>query len=123
MHDPDTILAILQRLSSLGVRISIDDFGTGYSSLGYLKAFPIGSLKIDRSFVRELASDPDSASIVRAIVALGRSLGIATTAEGVETPEQIRQIHAEGCTQVQGFIISRPVPADEVLSLVAAQAA
>ena len=123
MVDNEATLGTLRRLRELGVRIVMDDFGTGYSSLSYLRAFPFDKVKIDRSFVRELASDRDSASIVRAIVALGRSLGIATTAEGVETPEQIRQIHAEGCTQVQGFIISRPVPADEVLSLVAAQAA
>ena len=92
-----------------GVRISMDDFGTGYSSLGYLRRFPFDKIKIDQSFVRQLPDDPESAAIVRAILAMGACLGMATTVEGVETPEQMAFSAAEGCTYVQGFLISRPL--------------
>ena len=92
----------------------MDDFGTGYSSLSYLRSFPFDKIKIDRSFVNELASRDDSMAIVRAVTGLGRSLGIATTAEGVETVEQLDLLRREGCTQVQGYLFSRPRPAAEV---------
>lgn len=122
MTENEATLATLRRLRELGARIVMDDFGTGYSSLSYLRSFPFDKIKIDQSFVRELARDADSAAIVRAVASLGRSLGIATTAEGVETLEQARRIRAEGCTQAQGYLISRPVPAERVPDLIASRA-
>ncbi|MDC7806563.1 EAL domain-containing protein [Luteimonas sp BLCC-B24] len=113
MHDPDTSLAILQRLSSLGVRISIDDFGTGYSSLLYLKRLPASELKIDRAFVRDLVPDGEDAAIVSAIIALGRTLNLSVIAEGVETESQQRLLTELGCTSLQGYHLGRPVAADE----------
>ena len=117
MQDNDATLAVLHQLRELGVRISMDDFGTGYSSLSYLRQFPFDKIKIDRSFVRDLAERSDSLSIVRAVTGLGSSLGMTTTAEGVETPEQLSMLRAEGCTEVQGYIFSPPRPAHEVARL------
>jgi diguanylate cyclase (GGDEF)-like protein len=119
LQDNEANLATLRELRALGVRVAMDDFGTGYSSLSYLRSFPFDKIKIDRSFVSGLATDPESAAIVRAIAGLGASLGMATTAEGVETAEQMRRIRAEGCLQVQGYLVSRPVPAAEVAALIA----
>src|SRR5262245_43611140 len=104
-------LATLRELKSLGVAIVLDDFGTGYSSLGYLRMFPFDKIKIDRVFVRELASRSDCAAIVCAITGLARSLNIVTTAEGVETEEQLALVRAAGCNQVQGYLFGRPGPA------------
>jgi diguanylate cyclase (GGDEF)-like protein len=104
-------LATLHAIKSLGVSIVLDDFGTGYSSLGYLRMFPFDKIKIDRVFVQELASRADCAAIVCAITGLARSLGIVTTAEGVETEEQLALVRAAGCNQVQGYLFGRPVPA------------
>jgi EAL domain-containing protein (putative c-di-GMP-specific phosphodiesterase class I) len=101
------------------VRISMDDFGTGYSSLGYLRNFRFDKIKIDKSFVRDLMSNPDNLAIVKAIAGLGISLGIATTAEGVETEEQMRCLNLEGCTEVQGYYFSKPVAASMVSDLLA----
>ncbi len=112
-------LVTLHRLRDLGVRVAMDDFGTGYSSLGYLRSFPFDKIKIDRSFVRDLPGSADCLAVVRAIARLGSSLGIATTAEGVGTAEQMRRIRAEGCDQIQGYLVSRPVPAAEIPALVA----
>jgi EAL domain-containing protein (putative c-di-GMP-specific phosphodiesterase class I) len=92
----------------------MDDFGTGYSSLGYLRSFPFDKIKIDQSFVRDLTTRADAMAIVRAVTGLGKSLGIATTAEGVETAEQVSVLRAEGCTEVQGFHYAAPRPASEV---------
>ena len=117
MQENDATLAVLHQLRELGVRISMDDFGTGYSSLSYLRQFPFDKIKIDRSFVRDLAERSDSLSIVRAVTGLGSSLGMTTTAEGVETPEQLSMLRAEGCTEVQGYIFSPPRPAHEVARL------
>jgi len=117
MHNNDATLAALHQLHSLGVRISMDDFGTGYSSLSYLRSFPFDKIKIDQSFVRDLIERPDSIAIIRAIAALGDSFGMTTLAEGVETKEQLDQVRAEGCTEVQGYFYSRPVPAPEVARL------
>jgi EAL domain-containing protein (putative c-di-GMP-specific phosphodiesterase class I) len=103
----------------LGVRISMDDFGTGYSSIGYLRSFPFDKIKIDKSFVRDLLVDEGSLAIVRAIAGLGVSFGMTTTAEGVETEEQVRCLKLEGCVEVQGYLYSKPVPAGEVRSLLA----
>jgi EAL domain-containing protein (putative c-di-GMP-specific phosphodiesterase class I) len=95
----------------------MDDFGTGYSSLSYLRSFPFDKIKIDRSFVRDLAERPDSIAIVRAISGLGRSLNISTTAEGVETIDQLDRLRAEGCTEVQGFLFSAARPASDIAAL------
>jgi EAL domain-containing protein (putative c-di-GMP-specific phosphodiesterase class I) len=95
----------------------MDDFGTGYSSLSYLRSFPFDKIKIDRSFVSELASRDDSRAIVRAITGLGKSLGLSTTAEGVETDEQLSLLRLEGCTEVQGYLFSPPRPAGDVESM------
>jgi diguanylate cyclase (GGDEF)-like protein len=107
-------LAVLHRLQDLGVGIVLDDFGTGYSSLSYLRMFPFDKIKIDRSFVAELSERSDCAAIVCAVTGLGRSLDIATTAEGVETRQQFELLRAAGCTQAQGYLFSRPKPAAEL---------
>jgi EAL domain-containing protein (putative c-di-GMP-specific phosphodiesterase class I) len=107
-------LTVLHRLQDLGVGIVLDDFGTGYSSLTYLRMFPFDKIKIDRSFVAELSERSDCAAIVCAITGLGRSLDIATTAEGVETRQQFELLRAAGCTQAQGYLFSRPRPAAEL---------
>ena len=106
--------SVLHELRGFGVRISLDDFGTGYSSLSYLRSFPFDKIKIDRSFVSELATRDESMAIVRAVTGLGKSLGIVTTAEGVETDAQFDLLRREGCTQAQGYLFSRPRPAAEV---------
>jgi diguanylate cyclase (GGDEF)-like protein len=108
MHDPETSLAILQRLANLGVRISIDDFGTGYSSLLYLKRLPAAELKIDRGFVKDLVPGGEDAAIVSAIIALGRTLNMSVIAEGVETESQQALLTELGCTFLQGFHLGRP---------------
>jgi len=116
-------VATLARLRDLGVRISMDDFGTGFSSLSYLRSYPFDKIKVDRSFVRDLSSDDRSRTIVSAITGLGMRFGMRTTAEGVETEEQLEWLTAEGCNEVQGRLFSMPVPADEVMSLLASMAA
>jgi len=117
LAETETNLATLHQLREIGVRISMDDFGTGYSSLSYLRCFPFDKIKIDRSFVSELAERPDCVAIIRAVAGLGTSLGIATTAEGIETPEQLERVRAEGCTEVQGYLFSPPRPASELGAL------
>ena len=114
LQDNEATLATLHELHELGVRISMDDFGTGYSSLSYLRSFPFDKIKIDRSFICELATRDDSMAIVRAVTELGKSLGISTTAEGVETDEQLALLRSEGCTEVQGFLFNPPGPASEI---------
>jgi EAL domain-containing protein (putative c-di-GMP-specific phosphodiesterase class I) len=113
LDDSDGTLATLHELRALGPRTALDDFGTGYSSLSYLGKFPFDKLKIDRCFVAALTHDEGSRAIVRAIVAMARSLGMAITAEGVEAEEQAALLRAMGCTEVQGFLYSRPRPASE----------
>jgi diguanylate cyclase (GGDEF)-like protein len=110
-------IATLNQLRDLGVRISMDDFGTGYSSIGYLRSFQFDKIKIDQSFVRDLLVDEGSLAIVRAIAGLGVSFGMTTTAEGVETEEQMRCLNLEGCIEVQGYLYSKPVPAHEINAL------
>jgi EAL domain-containing protein (putative c-di-GMP-specific phosphodiesterase class I) len=117
MHNNDATLAVLHQLRSMGVRISMDDFGTGYSSLSYLRSFPFDKIKIDQSFVRDLIAKPDSIAIIRAVAGLGQSFGMTTTAEGVETQEQLDQMRIEGCTEVQGFFYGKPMPASEIAPL------
>jgi EAL domain-containing protein (putative c-di-GMP-specific phosphodiesterase class I) len=117
MQSNEAVLKTLHQLRSLGVRIALDDFGTGYSSLSYLSSFPFDKLKIDRSFVKELGRNADCAAIVRGIVSLGASLGMAITAEGVETPEQLEFIRAAGCSEAQGYLLSEPKPASQALKI------
>ena len=105
---------MLYQLRELGVRIAMDDFGTGYSSLSYLQSFPFDKIKIDRSFVKDIADGAGSLNIVRAVAALANGLGMATTAEGVETQEQLDTVQSEGCTEMQGFLLSKPLPAHEI---------
>ncbi len=113
----------LQRLSDLGISLAIDDFGTGYSSLSYLKRFPIDRLKIDQSFVRDLVSDPDDWAISSAIINLGHSLSLRVIAEGVEHAEQLDVLKRQGCNEVQGYLFSVPLPADNFAKLLADQTA
>jgi EAL domain-containing protein (putative c-di-GMP-specific phosphodiesterase class I) len=117
LRDTDVTLATLAQLKALGAHISMDDFGTGYSSLSYLRKFPFDKIKIDQSFIRDLSSRPESMAIVRAVAGLGAALGIATTAEGVETLDQLKIVRAEGCTQVQGYLLGRPQPASTIPGL------
>ena len=107
---------VLERLSGMGVRLSIDDFGTGYSSLSYLKRFPIDTLKIDRSFVRDIMTDSDDAAITVAIIALSRSLRLKVLAEGVETAEQLASLRHHGCDEIQGFLYARPMSGDALVA-------
>jgi diguanylate cyclase (GGDEF)-like protein len=115
LQDSEATLALLNDLRALGVRISMDDFGTGYSSLSYLRKFPFDKIKIDGSFIRDITEQ--GLPIVRAVAAMGSGLGIVTTAEGVETAEQLELLQREGCTEVQGYLLSQPLPALEVMNL------
>jgi diguanylate cyclase (GGDEF)-like protein len=118
LQDSEIALTTLSHMRDLGVRIALDDFGTGYSSLSYLRKFPFGRIKIDRGFVSELSeAREDSLAIVRSVIRLGTSLGMATTAEGVETKQQLDRVRAEGCTEMQGYYFSPPRPAAEIARL------
>lgn len=110
----DRVNAVLGALHGAGIRVALDDFGTGYASLTHLKQFPVDEIKIDRSFVRDLERDANDAAIVTAVLRLGRSLNLAVTAEGVETLEQAAFLRIEGCTNVQGYLYGRPMPAEHV---------
>ncbi|BCR04983.1 hypothetical protein DESUT3_20520 [Desulfuromonas versatilis] len=123
MQDLETTIDQMVRLMELGVRISIDDFGTGYSSLSYLKRFPIQTLKIDRSFVRDIGSDSDDTAIVAAVIALAHNLKLEVVAEGVETQDQLNFLKSRGCDLAQGFLFSRPISAEALLELLLSQAA
>jgi predicted signal transduction protein with EAL and GGDEF domain len=112
--DHASVLSALHRLQEMGVRISMDDFGTGYSSLSYLHSFPFDKIKIDQSFVRGAINEASSTAIIRAIAVLGRSLGMTTTAEGVETDAQLNRVREAGCIDVQGYLISRPMPPENI---------
>jgi predicted signal transduction protein with EAL and GGDEF domain len=114
LQDGETTLNLLYQLRELGIRIAMDDFGTGYSSLSYLQSFPFDKIKIDRSFVNDIVESTGSLNIVRAIAALAKGLGMAATAEGVETRKQLAAIKSEGCTEMQGYLFSQPVPASEI---------
>ena len=118
LDNTDTVLKVLNSLRDLGVRISMDDFGTGYSSLSYLQKFPFTKIKIDQSFVRRMDDSPDCSAIVRAVAALGASLGMKTTAEGVETEAQRERIRAEGCTEIQGYLTGRPMTAADAAAFI-----
>ena len=120
MKDTESVLQILNEIKALGARVAMDDFGTGYSSLSYLRKFPFDKIKIDRSFVGDLEANQEDAAIVRAVVAMGQSLGMTTLAEGVESAEQWSQIADEGCQEAQGFLLGRPMPGDEACKLIGA---
>jgi diguanylate cyclase (GGDEF)-like protein len=119
LSNNERILDALHQLRALGVRISMDDFGTGYSSLSYLRTFPFDKIKIDQTFIRDLFCQDGNKAIVRAVVNLASSLGMATVAEGVETAGQLEWLRSERCTEVQGYLISPPVPATDVRALLA----
>ena len=114
MENPERAAETLREIKEMGVHVSIDDFGTGYSSLARLKKFPIESVKIDRSFIRDIAVDPDDAAIVSAVIAMAHSLRLKVIAEGVETKEQVKFLRERGCDEIQGFYFSRPIPAVEI---------
>jgi len=120
MRNPDATIETLLDLKALGIRVAIDDFGTGYSSLSYLQRFPIGALKIDRSFVRAVADDPGAAAIAAAIIGLAHSLDLEVVAEGVETRAQLEFLRKHECDQVQGFLCSRPLPEESLVRLLSA---
>ena len=114
MHDAENVIATMQALKAIGVRLSVDDFGTGYSSLSYLKRLPLTALKIDGSFVRDITSGgPDEGLIAKAIISLGHSLHLKVIAEGVETAEQRAFLEEHACDEIQGYLVSRPVAAVE----------
>lgn len=119
LQGSDSNCALLGRLGDLGVQISLDDFGTGYSSLSYLRSFNFNKIKIDKSFIRDLSTSQSSVAIVRAVCGLARSFGASTTAEGVETDDQLAQVRAEGCTDMQGYLFSMPLPVGEIPALLA----
>jgi EAL domain-containing protein (putative c-di-GMP-specific phosphodiesterase class I) len=114
MADVEVALDTMHALKSMGIGLSIDDFGTGYSSLSYLKRFPVDVLKIDRSFVHDLAAGEEDAAMVDAIISLARGLHMRVIAEGVETPAQLAYLREQGCDEVQGFLYSRALPVPEV---------
>ncbi len=119
VRDEEHMIASLQRIKALGVAIAIDDFGTGYSNLGYLHRFPIDRLKLDRSFVRDLGTSLDDTTIIRAIIALGHNLGLAVTAEGVETERQLELLARHSCDEIQGYCFARPMPGSEIAAFLA----
>jgi len=114
LQNKETTLELLHQLRALGVRIAMDDFGTGYSSLTYLQCFPFDKIKIDRSFVKDITENTGSLNIVRAVAALANGMGMTATAEGVETSEQLDKITSEGCTEMQGYLFSKPLPAGDI---------
>ena len=123
LRDGADTLATLHALRGLGVSIAMDDFGTGYSSLSYLRSFPFDKIKIDQSFIRDISDRSESIAIIRAIVGLGRSMGMAITAEGVETHEQLAHLRREGCTEIQGYLLSRPMAAEAVPAMLSGHGA
>jgi EAL domain-containing protein (putative c-di-GMP-specific phosphodiesterase class I) len=119
MTDPQRSIAKLEELSAMGVRLAIDDFGTGYSSLSYLKSLPVNELKIDKSFVMSMEASADDRVIVRSTIDLARNLGLAVVAEGIETHAALVRLRTLGCGEGQGFLVSRPIPADAFIDWLA----
>ena len=115
MRKPAQAMQTMQRLHEQGIRVSLDDFGTGYSSMSYLQHLPLDILKIDRSFVADVETNPRNASICRALLSLGHSMGLTIIAEGVETPGQLDWLAAHGCDQVQGYLLGRPAPLEQII--------
>ena len=115
--DKPRVLEVLTALRALGVHIALDDFGTGYSSLSYLSSFPFDRIKIDRSFVTGVDSRPEAAAIVRAVTGLAGTLGMSTTAEGVESQRDLQWLRGQGCDLAQGFLVSKPVPPEDFQKL------
>ncbi len=113
MSDAEEAVQMLRELKNLGVRLSVDDFGTGYSSLAYLRRFPLDTLKIDRTFVRDAASNPDDAILTLAIINLAHTMRLKVVAEGVETAEQLNYLRLHGCDEMQGYYFSRPLAVDD----------
>jgi len=122
MRNVARAIRVLDAIQSRGIRIAIDDFGTGHSSMSLMKQFPIDTIKIDRSFVRDLAEDPEDQAIAQAIISMGKALGMTVVAEGVETVEQQTFLREQGCDEMQGYLISKPVPAREFAELLRAAA-
>ncbi len=118
MEDTETTISLLNKLKVWGLHISIDDFGTGYCSLGYLKNFPIDTLKIDRSFVKDIMTEPDDAAITQAIIALAHTLRLSVTAEGIETEDQLKFLKQHNCNEGQGYLYSKPIPAEELTQII-----
>jgi EAL domain-containing protein (putative c-di-GMP-specific phosphodiesterase class I) len=114
LQDNDKTMQMLHRFRDMGVRIAMDDFGTGYSSLSYLRSFPFDKIKIDRSFVNDIGAKKDAAAIVDVVASLSRTMGMTTTAEGVETQEQLEKVKAAGYTEMQGFLFSRAMSAEDI---------
>jgi EAL domain-containing protein (putative c-di-GMP-specific phosphodiesterase class I) len=114
MHDADSSLGLLEALKAIGVRLAIDDFGTGYSSLSYLKRFPIDTIKIDQSFVLDITANADDATIVSAVIGMGKKLNDRVIAEGVETHEQLAFLRTQGCDEGQGYLFSHPLSAADL---------
>jgi len=114
LANADVTFSVLQELTNMGVTLAIDDFGTGYSSLSYLKHFPVSKLKIDRSFIRDVAVNPDDAAITTAIISMAKSLNLKVIAEGVENEGQMSFLRAHQCDEIQGYYFSKPLAADEV---------
>jgi len=123
MVDPEASIALMHRLKAIGITMSIDDFGTGYSNLSYLKRFPVDKLKIDQSFTRGAASDPEDRSIVTAVIRLAHSLGLRAIAEGVETERQLQLLARQGCDEIQGYYFSRPLPEEGIVAMLCSGAA
>jgi EAL domain-containing protein (putative c-di-GMP-specific phosphodiesterase class I) len=119
MQDQDKAVAVMHELRAAGVQLSIDDFGTGYSSLSALKSFPIGHLKLDRSFVKDLPHDEDDKAITKAVISLGHQLGMKIVAEGVETAQQLAFLRENGCEEIQGYYFSKPLSAEEMAAFLA----
>lgn len=117
INDRDNALRVLGELKSMGVRLAVDDFGTGYSSLAYIKHWPIDCVKIDRSFVSDLPRDPGDVAITRAIAAMAHALGLHVVAEGVERQDQLDFLRELGCDEYQGYLVSKPLPEDELMAL------
>jgi EAL domain-containing protein (putative c-di-GMP-specific phosphodiesterase class I) len=117
MSNVEQAIAKLREIKGMGVRLAIDDFGTGYSSLAQLKRFPIDTLKVDRSFIRDIPENSEDKAIAEAIIAMGRTLGVTVVAEGVETAEQQKFLSGRGCEEMQGYYFSKPSHADQFARL------
>jgi EAL domain-containing protein (putative c-di-GMP-specific phosphodiesterase class I) len=117
MHDVERAISQMGKLHAMGIELAMDDFGTGYSSLAYLKRFPLDVLKIDRAFVKDMMSDNNDAAIASTIITLGTAMGMSVVAEGMERVEQANLLIAQGCHLMQGYLFSRPIPADAMAKL------